>query len=53
VLKHRHSWVATQHIQMDVSQQISVINALEQAEQRVIDVQMTEKLVATAQVQRV
>ena len=35
VLKHRHSWVATQHIQMDVTQQISVLAALQQAQERV------------------
>jgi len=35
VLKHRHAWVATQHIQMDVTQQISVLTALEQAQERV------------------
>lgn len=53
VLRHRHDWVAKQQVQIDVAQQISILGALEQAEQRVIDVQMTEKLVATAQVQRV
>lgn len=35
VLKHRHDWVAKQQVQIDVAQQISVISALEQAEQRV------------------
>ena len=53
VLRHRHDWVAKQQVQIDVAQQISILGALEQAEQRVIDVQMTEKSVATAQVQRV
>jgi len=55
VLKHRHDWVAKQQVQIDVAQQISVISALEQAEQRVIDVQVTEKLeptLATANLQR-
>ena len=55
VLKHRHDWVAKQQVQIDVAQQISVISALEQAEQRVIDVQVTEKLeptLATADLQR-
>lgn len=42
VLKHRHDWVAKQQVQIDVAQQISVISALEQAEQRVIDVQVKE-----------
>jgi len=55
ILKHRFAWVATQHIQVDVAQQISIIGALEQAEQRVIDVQMSERLeprLATADIQR-
>lgn len=56
VLKHRHDWVAKQQVQIDVAQQISVISALEHAEQRVIDVQVTEKLeptLATANLQRI
>ena len=56
VLRHRHDWVAKQQVQIDVAQQISVISALEQAEQRVIDVQVTEKLeptLATADLQRI
>jgi len=35
ILKHKHAWVATQHIQMDVTQQISVLDALAQAQERV------------------
>ncbi len=56
VLKHRHDWVAKQQVQIDVAQQISVISALEQAEQRVIDVQATETLepsLAAANLQRI
>ena len=53
VLKHRFDWVAKQQVQIDVAQQISVISALEKAEQRVIDVQMNEVQVATADLQRV
>jgi hypothetical protein len=56
VLRHRHDWVAKQQVQIDVAQQISVISALEQAEQRVIDVQAVERLEptnATANLQRV
>ena len=53
VLKHRFDWVAKQQVQIDVAQQISVISALEKAEQRVIDVQMSEVQVATADLQRV
>jgi hypothetical protein len=37
ILKHKHGWYATQHVQVDVSQQISVLSALEAAERRVID----------------
>ena len=33
-LKHKHDWVAKQQVQVDVTQQISIITALEQAEQR-------------------
>jgi hypothetical protein len=46
VLKHKHAWAATQHIQVDVSQQISILTALQQAEQRVIDGVATEMLEA-------
>jgi hypothetical protein len=56
ILRHRHDWVAKQQVQIDVAQQISVISALEKAEQRVIDVQVTERLeptLATATLQRV
>jgi len=55
VLRHRFEWVAKQQVQIDVAQQISIIGALEQAEQRVIDVQMSERLeprLATADIQR-
>ena len=55
VLRHRHDWVAKQQVQIDVAQQISVISALEKAEQRVIDVQVTERLeptLAAADLQR-
>jgi hypothetical protein len=56
ILRHRHDWVAKQQVQIDVAQQISVISALEKAEQRVIDVQVTERLeptLAAADLQRV
>jgi hypothetical protein len=39
VLKHQHDWVAKQQVQVEVNQQISVLDALRQAEQRVIDIQ--------------
>ena len=34
-LRHRHDWQAAQRIQVDVSQQISITAALEQAQKRV------------------
>ena len=37
ILRFQHDWVAKQQVQIDVSQQISVISALEAAERRVID----------------
>jgi hypothetical protein len=37
ILKHQHGWVAKQQVQIDVSQQISVITALEQAQGRLIE----------------
>jgi len=39
ILKHRHAWVATQHIQVDTTQQISISLALEQANARVANAQ--------------
>lgn len=36
-LKHRHDWVAKQQVQVDVTQSISIITALEQAQTRVIE----------------
>ena len=38
MLRHKHDWVAKQQVQIDVTQQISVIAALEKADQRIIDV---------------
>jgi hypothetical protein len=35
ILKHKHDWVAKQQMQVDVTQQISIITALEQADNRV------------------
>lgn len=42
ILKHQHDWVAKQQVQVDVNQQISILGALREAEQRVIDVQAIE-----------
>lgn len=38
ILKHRHDWVAKQHVQVEGSQQISIAIALEQANKRVAEV---------------
>jgi hypothetical protein len=37
ILQHLHGWVAKQQVQIDVTQQISVIAALQEAESRVIN----------------
>ena len=42
ILKHQHDWVAKQQVQVDVNQQISILGALREAEQRVIDVEVIE-----------
>jgi len=42
ILKHQHGWVAKQQIDVNVDQQISIIGALEKAQQRVIEGTYTE-----------
>jgi len=42
VLKYAHKWSAPQSIQLQVEQKISITAALEQAQQRVIDLVATE-----------
>jgi len=37
VLKHQHGWVAKQQLSIDVEQRISITQALEQAQSRVIE----------------
>jgi len=37
ILKHQHGWVAKQQIDVSIDQQISITNALEKAQQRVIE----------------
>lgn len=44
ILQHTHNWVAKQQVQVDVNQQISIIAALEKAEQRVIEGTRVEAL---------
>ena len=38
ILKHQHGWVAKQQINIDVDQKISITQALEQANMRVLEV---------------
>lgn len=42
LLKHRHGWVAKQQVEINVDQQISIIGALEKAQQRVIEAVYSE-----------
>jgi hypothetical protein len=42
MLRHKHDWVAKQQVQIDVTQQISVIAALEKADRRIIDIEATD-----------
>jgi hypothetical protein len=56
ILKHQHGWVAKQQLSIDVEQRISITQALEQAQTRVIegvytDVDATEVELAPAPVQ--
>jgi hypothetical protein len=37
ILKHQHGWVAKQQLSIDVEQRISITQALEQAQTRVIE----------------
>lgn len=37
ILKHRYDWQAAQRVQLEVTQQISITEALQQAQQRVIE----------------
>ena len=42
ILKHQHGWVAKQQVNIEVDQRISITQALEDAQKRVIDVIMNE-----------
>ena len=44
-LRHKHEWQTSQRIQMDVTQQISITAALEQAEKRVLSAVEDAKIV--------
>jgi len=55
ILKHRHDWQAAQRVQLEVTQQISITDALAQAKQRIaeaIDVEAREVDDAKAYIQR-
>jgi hypothetical protein len=43
ILQHSHGWTAKQEISIDVYQKISITQALEQAQSRVIDGLITEQ----------
>jgi len=42
ILKHQHGWVAKQSITVDIDQRISITQALQEAEMRVIEVTIDE-----------
>jgi len=42
ILKHQHGWVAKQSITVDIDQRISITQALQEAEMRVVDVVANE-----------
>ena len=44
ILQHAHGWVAKQSISVEVDQRISILGALQAAEARVIEGQITEVL---------
>jgi hypothetical protein len=49
ILQHSHGWTAKQEISIDVYQKISITQALEQAQGRVIDGLITEQQPQTLQ----
>jgi len=49
ILQHSHGWTAKQEISIDVYQKISITQALEQAQSRVIDGLITEQQPQTLQ----
>jgi len=50
VLKHRHDWQATQKVQVDVAQQISITAALEAAQKRVTAIEVEDAVEITRRV---
>jgi hypothetical protein len=51
MLKHKHDWVAKQSVQIDVVQQISVTQALEQAQSRMLTAYKNDEI-EDAQIKR-
>ena len=52
MLKHKHDWVAKQSVQIDVVQQISITQALEQAQSRMLTAYKDDKIEDAQEVRR-
>lgn len=52
MLKHKHDWVAKQSVQIDVVQQISVTQALEQAQSRMLTAYKDDEIEDAQEVRR-
>lgn len=52
MLKHKHDWVAKQSVQIDVVQQISITQALEQAQSRMLTAYQDDEIEDAQEVRR-
>jgi hypothetical protein len=52
MLKHKHDWVAKQSVQIDVVQQISITQALEQAQSRMLTAYKDDEIEDAQEVRR-
>lgn len=52
ILQHSHGWTARQEISVDITNRISITQALQQAQERVIDGRTIEGLITEQQPQR-
>ena len=52
MLKHKHDWVAKQSVQIDVVQQISITQALEQAQSRMLTAYKNDEIEDAQEVRR-
>lgn len=52
MLKHKHDWVAKQSVQIDVVQQISITQALEQAQSRMLTAYQDDEIEDAREVRR-